>query len=219
MPPTNNIPNTSLSNPNPNVQAAASFEKIKKYFSVFTPSAIGMVLYVSVMAFVIVLQQFDSIRQYLQLPSFHFMEVFSLWLERFLTATIGESSTATLVVGLFWAVVGLGVYIFLRGIARFLTELGEGVEDRGNLWPRGVDRNRPLVEAAERIVSRIFAFFGLMILVLGPLPAVLSGPIWVDFIGPSKLVQILFWLPAGILTMHACVVMLRFVVFRARLLG
>lgn len=219
MPPTINVQNTNTNVQPANVQTAVSLEKIKKYFSVFTPSAIGMVLYVSVMAFVIVLQQFDSIREYLQLPSVQFMPALTLWLEEFLTATIGESSTATLVVGLFWAVVGLGVYIFLRGIARFLTELGEGYEDRGNLWPRGVDRNRPLVDAAERTVSRIVAFFGLMIMIFGPLTAVLSGPIWVEFIGPSKMTQILFWLPAGILTMHACVVLLRLVVFRARLLG
>jgi hypothetical protein len=147
------------------------------------------------------------------------MQTFTVWLEKFLNSTIGQSTTETLVVGLFWAIVGLGVYVFLRGIARFLTELGEGYEERSFLWPRGVNRNRPLVEAAELTVSRIVAFFGLMIVVFGLLTRVLSGPVWVDFIGPSTPIQILFWFPAGILTMHCCIVLLRLVVQRARLLG
>ncbi|HSH17981.1 MAG TPA: hypothetical protein VK978_01220 [Candidatus Saccharimonadales bacterium] len=192
-------------------------EKIKKYFSIFTPSAIGMVLYVSIMLFIIVLHQFESIRQYLQLPSVHLLQTLMLWLEKFLNATIGESSTQTLIVGLFWAVVGLGVYIFLRGVARFLTELSEGYEERNYLWPRGVDRNRPLVEAAERTISRVVAFIGLLIIVFGPLAAVFSGPIWADFIGPNTLVQVLFWLPAGMLTLHLCVVLLRLSAMRQRL--
>jgi hypothetical protein len=216
MPPNSNIPNSNF--PSGTVQSGDRAGKIKQYFKVFTPSAIGMVAYVSIMAFIIVLQQFDSIRQYLQLPKLDFLETSTRWLEQFLNATIGQTSTATLVVGLFWAVVGLGVYIFLRGIARFLGELGEGIEDRGNLWPRGVDRNRPLVEAAERTVSRVMAFFGLMIVIFGPLTTVLSGPIWTQFLGPNQIVQILFWFPAGVLTMHLAVVLVRLIVFKARLL-
>lgn len=217
MSPSSNIENTQMQNNS--MPAVVSLEKIKKYLSVFTPSAIGMVSYVSIMVFVIVLEQFDYISESLALPQVNFLSTLTLWLERFLNATIGQSTTETLVVGLFWAVVGLGVYIFLRGIARFLTELGEGYEDKGNLWPRGVDPNRPLVQAAERIVARIVAFIALMVIVFGPLSAVLSGPIWVGFIGPNTLAQILFWLPVGVITLHLCVVLIRLVAFRARLFG
>ncbi len=220
MSPNNNTENTNESSiPDSNVQAAVNFGKIKKYLGVFTPSAIGMVIYVSTMVFVIVLQQFDSISESLEVPSVNFLQTIVQWLDKFLNATIGQSTTETLVVGLFWAVVGLGVYIFLRGIARFLTEISESYEDSGNLWPRGVDPHRPIVEAAERIIVRIMAFLVLMVIVFGPLAAIFSGPIWVNFIGPNPWMQLLFWLPVGILTMHICVVLIRLVAFRARLLG
>lgn len=182
------------------------------------PSSIGVVLYTFFSALVVTLNQFSFIEEYLQVPNdFNFLRVITGWLDSLLTSLIGQSRTETLVVGLFWAFVGLGVYVFLQGVARFIMELGNGLDERSYYWPKGTDRNRPLVEAAQRTVFRSMAFLGLIFIVFVPIARLLDAPIGQVFFSESRPLQLAVWFVVLWLTLHLAVIMLRLVALKPRL--
>lgn len=192
--------------------------KIKTFASVFSPSGIGLVFYVFFSGLLVLFHQIPVIEQYIDVPEgFNVFRLITSWLDSFLTGVFGETSTETLVVGLFWALVGLGVYIFLRGIGRFIDEFSEGVEEREYMWPKGADRNRGVHEAARRSLFRSLAFIGLLLVVFGPLARVLGGPVWTVFLGPSQPLQLGVWFVATCFVLHIIVVLLRLIVLKPRL--
>lgn len=192
--------------------------KLKAYSNLFTPSVVGLILYAFLAGLTIILNQFEAIQHFLQIP--HNVElgrIFALWLDQFLSGAIGESRTQTLVVGLFWAVVGLVVYAFLRGLARLAVELDDDLSIQGYVWPKGTDRFLPLKLFLEQAAFRLVAIVGFVLLVFGPVAALLRGPVFVDFLGPDKTIQFIVWFVAGMLTWHALVILARLLVLRARL--
>lgn len=177
-------------------------------------------MYVFLAGAAIVLNQFDMIKKYLQLPhDFQLTHVVAGWADTLLTHTIGASRTETLVVGLFWAVVGLIVYMFLRGLARLAIELDDDLGVRGFVWPKGTDRYRPLRVLGEQFAFRLAALIGFILLIFVPVAAVLRGPLFADFLGPNKVLQFVVWFVASLLVWHLVVIALRLVMLRARLLG
>lgn len=171
-------------------------------------------------AAVIVLNQFEDIQRYLQVP--HDVElgrILALWLDQVLSGTIGESRTATLVVGVFWAVVGLVVYMFLRGLAQLAIELDDDLDSRKYVWPKGTDRYRPLRIFLEQVGFRLVAIFSLIFAIFWPVAAILRGPILVDFLGPNKIIQLTVWFFASVLTWHIVIILVRLMLLRARLFG
>lgn len=194
--------------------------KLRKYFVVFLPSSLSMVFCVFLSGAAIVLNQFESIKGFLELPrSFQLTRILASWADSLLTSTIGESRTETLVVGLFWAVVGLIVYMFLRSLARFAMELDDDLGARRLVWPRGTDRYLPLRQLAEQAVLRGVAVLLFLLVALGPLAAVVRGPILTGFLGPNKPLQYAVWFFAGILMWHILTVLMRLAALRARLFG
>jgi hypothetical protein len=193
-------------------------KKASLYLTLLTPSAIGAVFYTFAAAVIIFLNQFSFIQQHLQIPrNVDFMRMFLSWLDTVVTSHVGENSTNAIVVGMFWAFVGLAVYVFLRGVAGFITDLAEGLDGRRYLWPKGSNRNRALMEAAQRVIFRIFAFFGLVFVVLVPLARLVGGPVFVDAIGPNAYIKIIVWFLLAWLTMHIVVVLTRLIALRPRL--
>ncbi len=193
--------------------------KTETVASVFSPSAIGVVWYLFFSGLVFSLHQLPAIQQYLRIPrDFNVARLLSSGLEDVLNSLIGSGRTAALVVGAFWAVVGLIVYLFLRGIAQFITELGEGMEQREFVWPNGTNRNRRLIEAGERVLFRVLAFAGLVFMVFVPGAHLLEGPIFVDWIGPDVFLRSVVWLLVSIFVLHICVVFTRLVLLRPRIL-
>jgi hypothetical protein len=191
-------------------------KKTEIYRALLLPSAIGAVFYTFASALIIFLHQFTFIEHYLQIPdNVNFLRMFLGWLDRTVTAIIGETRTEVVVVGLFWAVVGLGVYIFLLGIARFISDLSAGVDERRYVWPKGVDRNQALRQAIQRIIFRILAFDGLVIVILGPLSRLLNGPVH----GYTAPVKYIIWFVLLWFTMHLAVVLIRLTALKPRLFG
>jgi hypothetical protein len=191
-------------------------KKTEIYRALLLPSAIGAVFYTFASALIIFLHQFTFIEHYLQIPdNVNFLRMFLSWLDRTVTTIIGETRTEVIVVGLFWAVVGLGVYIFLLGIARFISDLSAGVDERRYVWPKGVDRNQALRQAIQRIIFRILAFDGLVIVILGPLSRLLNGPVH----GYTAPVKYIIWFVLLWFTMHLAVVLIRLTALKPRLFG
>lgn len=190
-------------------------QNIQKYSNLFVPSGVGMVLYTFFSGLIIILNQFEAIKRYLQLPEdFQYVSIVTAWLDRTLTSLLGQGRTEVFVVGLFWAAVGLGVYLILSGIARFLSELSEGLDERRYMWPIGSDRNIRFKEAVERIIFRVAACVGLIAVVFGPLARLVGGPAGDR---PSSPLQFLMWFAALWLVLHVLVILLRLMALRPRL--
>ncbi len=193
--------------------------KLKNYVHVLTPTLPGVLLYVFLTGVGIILNQFNAINTYLQLPhDLDFGRILAGWADRLLSITIGESRTDILVVGLFWAGVGLVVYMFLQSIARLAVQLDENLQARGYVWPKGTDRYRPLRILAKLVAFRLMTFVCLILVVFGPLVGVLRGPILVDFLGQNAGIQLLFWFLVSVLIWHIVIILLRLLLLRPRLL-
>jgi hypothetical protein len=191
--------------------------KFKKYSSLFTPSALSIIIGVFLSGLVIVLNQFAVIKSELQLPqNLQFGRMIAKWVDNLLTNTISQARTEILVVGLFWAIVGLVVYMFLHGLARFILELDDDLDARRYVWPKGTDRYRPLRILAEQAAFRLVALIILGIVIAGPLSAVIRGPIFADFLGPSKPLQYVVWFIGSVAVWHLVAILLRLIALRAR---
>ncbi len=192
----------------------------QKYLEVLRPSGLGSVLYVSLAGLLMVLHQSDSIRQYLEIPSdIELLQSVKSFVELLLTGLLGQSRTETVVVGLFWAAVGLAVYLFLQGLIKILFDLGQSIQERSYIWPQGSDRNRQVVRHLQRIGFQAAALLAVMWWFLRPLARVLNGPVLTDLIGTSTVMQYLVWFVTIVLSLHVLVVLLRLVVLRMRLIG
>jgi len=191
--------------------------KFKKYSSLFTPSPLSSIIGVFLSGMAIILNQFDFIKNQLQLPhNLQFGRMIAHWVDNLLTNTISQSRTETLVVGLFWAVVGLVVYLFLHGLARFILELDDDLDARRYVWPKGTDRYRPLRILTEQAAFRVVAIIILGIVIAGPLASVIRGPILIDFIGTNKPLQYVVWFIGGLVVWHLVAILLRLIALRAR---
>jgi len=181
----------------------------------FAPSWIGTIIYSFLSLFAIIVNQFADIRSFLEVPhNVQLMRIVTVWIDQSLTNVIGKSRTETLVVGLFWAIVGLVVYMFLRGVAQFLMNLEENFTARKYVWPRGTNRYAPIKRLAEQAILRLGALVGFVFVVFVPLAAVLRGPVFVDIIGDSMPIQYVVWFVASYLSWHLAVILLRLVTLR-----
>ena len=185
---------------------------------IIVPGIFESVLAVLLMGMTIFLHQIPAIEQDLQLPAgFSVGRLLGSWLDKLLTAHLGESWTETLVVGLFWAVVGLGVYLLLQGIASFATEVSKGFEERGFLWPKGTDPNHGVSEAVRRAGFQISSFSALLVVTFGPLQRLWEGPVFEKALGTHTILQFVVWFLVGLVAIHLWVVLLRLTLLRSRL--
>lgn len=194
--------------------------KLLGYLKVFAPSGIGLVFYVTAAVMIIVANQFSFINKFLQLPTnLHVGRDLAQVMDRALTSTIGESRTTTLIVGLFWAGVGVVVYILLRSLARVATELDEDLGETRYVWPKGADRSKPIRELVSRLVLQGIALAGLFAVVLGPLAEALYRPVLVNLLSLGTAAKFIVWFLVLVLLLHSAVILMRLVALRPRLFG
>lgn len=180
------------------------------------PSVLGAVFYSFVAAMVLVMNQFNFIRHYLQMPdSVHFSGIFLGWFDQAVNHLLGRTNTQVVVVGLFWALVGLAVYFFLWGLARFMSDVSEGLEERRYfLWPQGSSPNRAVMEALSRGAFRFGALVCLAIVMLAVLPRELhrAG-------GAADWAAYAVWFIGLWLTLHLMAVLIRLIMLKPRIFG
>lgn len=194
--------------------------KSSSYLLLFVPSALEIVIVVTLTGLILLLPQIPLVSDYLQQNgNFDIFHWAARTLDHILTSLIGGSRVDVLVVAAFWAIVGLVVYAFLRGLARFISELDDDVVMRHYVWPKGMDRSRPLHVMLKRTFFRLVALIVLVIMLTGPLDAVIHGPVLVNFLGSNLVVQYLAWAVISLLVLHAATILLRLVALRGRLLN
>lgn len=190
-------------------------KNIERYLVLLLPSAISTVFCTFAAGLVVVLNQFSFIQGYLQLPSDVNLGRLPLnWLDHTVTGLIGRSATQVLVVGLFWALVGLVVYMCLWGFMRFVSDLSEDLSTRRYIWPGAAGRSRAIHGAIMRALFRVFALALLITLLLVLLPGELKRP------GSTLgLLGYGLWFLGLWLTLHGVVVLLRLITLKSRLFG
>lgn len=177
-----------------------------------------MVVYVSLAGLIMVLHQFSSIQQYLGLPrNIQFAQFVKDTLDVVLNSSLGQGKTEVFVVGFFWALVGLGVYVFLRGVAKAMFDLGESLDQRGFVWPKGTNRYRPLLETLQRLVFRFVITLLILFWLLQPLARVLDGPVFASALASSNILLYVVWAAVMVLSFHVFIILVRLFALRARL--
>lgn len=198
--------------------ANSAYKKAKPYKPLFMPSPIGIVMYSFLAALIIILKQFGSLERYLQIPhGLQLTQTVFTGADHVLNKLLGSGRTAALVVGFFWALVGVAVYVFLWGLARFMNDLGAGYESRGFVWPKGADRNSQVMQVLKRGAFQVLACIGLLAVVCGPLAAVINGPVSVALLGENVVLRYALWFAAIWVLLHVAVVLLRLIVLKPRL--
>jgi hypothetical protein len=194
--------------------------KLLNYLKVFSPSAIGLVFYVALAAAIIFANQFSFINKFLQLPTnLHVGREIARLADTGLTATIGSSKTTTLVVGLFWAGVGIVVYFLLRSLAKVAVELDEDIGAATYVYPKGADRSRPIRSLFARLILQGIAVAGLFAVVLGPLAEAIHRPVLTHLLNLGIVSTYIVWFIVLFLLFHFSVVLARLVVLKPRLFG
>jgi hypothetical protein len=185
------------------------------------PTWFGIFVSASLMAVTIIIHQFASIRQALGIPGgIDLQRMVSGSLDTFATHIFGQSRTNTVVVALFWAIVGVFVYVLVLGISGAMREFGSDIKERSYLWPREANPHKPLKGLIERVGVHMLAIVILALYVFLPLAVVLHGPLLLG----SSLAQtsgLLYatWFVLGTITWHGLTVVLRLLFLRDRLLG
>jgi hypothetical protein len=194
--------------------------KYQEYYMLLLPSSLSIVFCVFLALADMVLNQFESVKRVLQLPhSFDLWHIMTGWANDILIKTIGVNRTDVLVVGTFWGVVGLLVYVALRALARFFIEVDDDVSVRHFIWPKGADRTLPLRTLAVHTAFSVFAFIILVFITFGPLATVLRGPVFAGALGSNKAVQDIVWFITSVLMWHIFTIVLRLTVRRPRIFG
>lgn len=195
----------------------AATTKTNNYVRLLTPSIVGAISYTYLTAIVLVVRHFSVIEQAFGLPkNTNFSTMILSAIDHGMTRLLGQGKTDVLVVALFWGFVGLAVYILLQGAARFVNELGEGMEARNYLWPDAGERNQMVLAAVRRTVFRLVAFAGLVLVLIYPLARLLSGPLHGKAVD-GGVIGLTVWFVLLWLSMHVSVIFLRLMMLRPRL--
>lgn len=182
------------------------------------PSGLGTVAYVSLAGLIMFLHQFGTIQQYLGLPrDIQFAQFVKDTLDTVLNSSLGQGRTEVFVVGFFWALVGLGVYVFLRGVAKAMFDIGESLDQRGYVWPKGTNRYRPLLDTMQRMGFRFVIALMIIFWLLQPLARVLDGPVFANALQTNPIGLYLLWALTIMLALHVLVILVRLFALRARL--
>lgn len=174
--------------------------------------------YISTASLVLMLTQFAEVQRYLGLPrNIAFAQTVKNGLEQLLASTLGAGRTETVVVALFWAGVGLAVYVLLHGVSKTVFELGQSINERRYVWPQGTDRNSPLKRQVQQVLFRVAVAVLALVWFLQPLARVLDGPVFVEQFSTQPLLESVAWFVGIVLALHVFIILLRLLMLRRRL--
>jgi hypothetical protein len=198
---------------------------LKAYTHILLPTGLGGVVYVLLSGLAMVRFHFTAIQKYLYVPSNLNVEGWLLGqVEHGFDVLFGADKTNTIVLALFWAVVGFFVYLFLRSLGTLFHEMGEDLEERRYIRPQGTDPNQRLRQFFERLLFQFialilaFSYFSHIIVPLVHGHHFVSGDIW-GWLGTSSIVHYVVWFFVLCLAWHGFVILLRLTTLRLRLFG
>lgn len=203
-----------------------SAEKLKSMaktvFDVFTPSALGVAIYIVVYAITVLANQPSQYKNtwrtvYLNYLHHSFIYHFVGAVNR----VIQTQAASTVALYLFWGIIGLAIFALGVRLTNNFNELAEDISLRNYIWPKGADHNSPLKEFIERLVYRIFISIVFFIYLSRALPWLSAQ--WKGGLAGINLTTISLKHYAVLfiyefIVLHVAVVILRFLFLRRRLI-
>lgn len=134
-------------------------DRLRSVVGWLTPSVSELVIYLFVAISTLFISNVSFVRDFIFAPS-----DFSLWtvildsINSLLDRFVGEGTARTVVVIVFWALVGLLVYAVIWVLSNFSDELGNDLALTKYVHPRNVDTSSPLRDFISRTLFRIAIF-------------------------------------------------------------
>ncbi len=139
------------------------------------PTGLELIAYFLIGLATVLFSNFNAIEHVLfQSSDISFHQTTVHFLDKELGKLLGEKGTSTLVVGVFWGVVGVIVYTFLWLVSHFSAAVSTNFAVRKYIYPKGADPNQPLkaffIRSLFRLVSTLVLLFYLHLFVQVLLP-------------------------------------------------
>lgn len=131
-------------------------DRLMSFAGWLTPSVSELVIYLFVAISTLFISNVSFVRDFIYAPT-----DFSLWaiildsINSLLDRFVGEGTARTVVVIVFWALVGLLVYSIIWIISNFSDELGNDLAMTKYVHPRNVDTTSPLRDFISRTLFRV----------------------------------------------------------------
>ncbi len=194
----------------------------KAVLDVFTPSALGVAIYIVVYAVTVLVtqpSQYKDTWHTVYLNYFHHSFVYHYAGD--VNRIIQTQAANSVALYLFWGIIGLSIFALGVRLTNNFNELAEDFTLRNYIWPKGADHNSPLKEFIERLIYRIFMAVIFLIYLSRSLPwlsAQWQGyPTGINLsTGSLKHYAVLF--VYEFIVLHLAVVILRFLFLRRRLI-
>ncbi|HSW36816.1 MAG TPA: hypothetical protein VLG37_00400 [Candidatus Saccharimonadales bacterium] len=199
-------------------------QKTLAALDILAPTWGGLISYLVLVILTVVSYQWQALHPYLApIGSWHLASRFTNFLTGFMTNFFGERA-GSIVLGIFWGVVGLFVYIMVLGVAILIRDVDEALEEREFVWPKGSDPNKPLEDFLAR------GFFQIAVAVLLVAYVAHIAPFIQDFLtvkypaGQSLLnlaaiKSLLEFTLVEMLALHIGTILLRLTILRRRLVA
>lgn len=136
--------------------------KFSAYTDLLRPTATGIIVAVVLSMVTLLLHQVQNFQRYLNLPSnWHIGSVLLVLVNDFLLKLFGTSRLDTIVLSIFWVLVGLVVYLFLKATILFFVEMGQDITQSNHYVQ---PTNRGSRGETSQLVT--YTFFRLTVLII-----------------------------------------------------
>jgi hypothetical protein len=193
---------------------------------ILVPTASGVIVAVVLSLTSVLLRQAPSYQRYLNLPTnWHVGSAFLLLLNDFLLKLFGTSRLDTIVLSLFWVVVGLAVYLFLKAAIAFFIEMAEDMAEAAHfVKPReqlGVNETQELLQRGffRLVVLVIICFYFVSMIEFFAHGSSAAIPFFGHHFANFPLARDCMLFVAQCIAWYVLTILLRLLVMRRRLLG
>lgn len=193
-------------------------DRLRLAVSWLTPSVSELIIYIIISIFTLIVSNISFVRSFIYAPKdFNIINLVLNSISYLLNRFVGVGTTRTVVVVVFWALIGLLVYSLIWVFGSFSDELGNDLALTKYVHPRNVDTSSPL---------RLFLYktlFRLMILIIGIFYLVIFWKALLPFVMNNYRSALAAWpklgsLRAGLVGMVVQIIGLHAFIVLARLL-
>lgn len=133
------------------------FTRFTAYTDVLRPTATGVIVAVIMATTNLFIHQVHSFQHYLNVPTnWHVGSAFLVLVNNLLLKLLGTNRVDTVVLSIFWVLVGMVVYIFLKAAIAFFVEMGEDIVESGHyLQPQNRGRQKELSQLIKNGLFRL----------------------------------------------------------------
>jgi hypothetical protein len=197
----------------------------RQKFEILLPTAIGMIGYAIFAVICLVLSNYRAIQRTFHISSDLPSQVLQYNLRIIsdvLTNIFGKSTADTIQLGIFWAIIGWGVYILIFEIQVLMSNFGHSLAETTYVRPKYSNRFQAIQEFFIKFLARI-----VILVVLVVYLETLLGYLFKNILGrhsaqndlPTPPLTYFLLFGALLLLFHGLTILLRLLLLKKRLLG